>query len=71
MSDSEKQRLGEIGYKAYAEYTGGKTWDGKPMPTWAEVVERDRTRGTRVSGAWEAAAAAIAQAAGVALADAA
>lgn len=51
--------LGQIGYEAYALFTGGKTWDGKPMPTWDEVVARDAERGTKVSGAWEAAASAI------------
>ena len=50
---------GQIGYEAYSRFTGGKTWDGKPMPTWEEVCARDAERGTKVSGAWEAAAIAI------------
>lgn len=43
---------GEVGYKAYALSTGGKTFDGRDMPAWEELPERIR-------GAWEAAASAI------------
>lgn len=46
---------GQIGYEAYAAHTGGKTFDGRDMPTWEQVV----ASGTKVAGAWEAAAAAI------------
>lgn len=46
---------GQIGYEAYAVATGGKTWDGKPMPTWEAVA----ASGTKVAGAWEAAAQAV------------
>jgi len=47
---------GQIGYEAYAAHTGGKTFDGREMPTWEQVV----ASGTKVAGAWEAAADAIA-----------
>lgn len=43
---------GETAYAAYAEHTGGKTFDGRDMPTWADL-------GERIQGAWEAAAAAV------------
>jgi hypothetical protein len=46
---------GQVGYEAYAEHTGGKTFDGRDMPTWEQVC----ASGTKVAGAWEAAAAAI------------
>ena len=51
--------LGQIGYEAYAEHTGGKTFDGRDMPTWEQV----QASGTKVAGAWEAAAKAIAESA--------
>lgn len=41
--------LGKIGYEAYAEYTGGKTYDGRDMPSWDDVGN--------VQNAWAAAAA--------------
>lgn len=46
----------QIGYEAYAKFTGGKTFDGRDMPTWEQVV----SCGTKVAGAWAAAAEAIA-----------
>lgn len=46
---SETKSLGQIGYEAYAESTGGKTWDGKPMPTWEEIEART----PHVAKAWE------------------
>jgi hypothetical protein len=36
-------------YEAYAESTGGLTFDGRKMPTWNDLPERIRN-------AWEAAA---------------
>lgn len=36
-------------YEAYAESTGGRTFDGRPMPTWNELPDRIRI-------AWGAAA---------------
>lgn len=29
--------LGEVGYRAYAESTGGKTFDGRDMPAWSAL----------------------------------
>ncbi len=43
---------GQIGYERYARSTGGKTWDGKPMPTWDQILERT----PHVARAWEDAA---------------
>ena len=33
--------LGQIGYEAYGSSTGGKTFDGRDMPTWEEIVLRE------------------------------
>lgn len=44
--------LGEIGYEAYAQSTGGKTFDGRDMPTFAEVFASK----PHVAKAWEDAA---------------
>lgn len=44
--------LGQVGYEAYAESTGGLTWDLRPMPKWEEITEKIRK-------AWNAAALAI------------
>lgn len=49
---------GRIGYEAYAESTGGKTWDGRDMPTWEQLAGNT----PKIATAWEAAAAAIANA---------
>lgn len=52
--------MGQIGYEAYAESTGGKTWDGRDMPTWEQIREREGDV-PKVTRAWEAAAAKIAE----------
>lgn len=41
--------LGQIGYEAYAQSTGGKTYDGRDMPTWEQVAEES----PKVAKAWE------------------
>ena len=46
---------GRIGYEAYKASTGGKTFDGRDMPTWEQVQERT----PHVAKAWEDAARAI------------
>lgn len=43
---------GQVGYEAYAESTGGKTFDGRDMPKWDELPARIKT-------AWEYASEAI------------
>mgnify|MGYP001586076291 CR=1 FL=1 len=43
---------GIIGYETYAKFTGGKTWDGKPMPTWEDLPEK-------IQGAWGASGEAV------------
>lgn len=55
MSQNRMKTLGQIGYEAYAVATGGKTWDGRDMPTWEQVL----ASGTKVAVAWAAAADAI------------
>lgn len=46
--------IGRIGYEAYANSTGGKTFDGRDMPKWEELPQRIRD-------AWHAAGGAYAQ----------
>lgn len=41
------ERVGRIGYEAYAKSTGGKTWDDRTMPEWDELPER-------IKVAWDA-----------------
>lgn len=48
----ERTTTGQIGYEAYARHTGGKTFDGRDMPTWGDLPER-------TVSAWQAAADAI------------
>lgn len=50
--------LGQIGYEAYGSSTGGKTFDGRDMPTWEEIVLREGAT-PKVTKAWEDAAKAI------------
>lgn len=45
--------LARVGYEAYARTTGGKTFDGRQMPTWDALPQNIKT-------AWQAAAKAIA-----------
>lgn len=44
--------LGRLGYEAYAAHTGGKTYDGRAMPEWADLPDGIRA-------AWSASARAI------------
>lgn len=46
---------GQIGYEAYKASTGGKTYDGRDMPTWEQV----QANTPHVAKAWEGAAKAI------------
>lgn len=46
------QEVAQAGYEGYAECTGGKTFDGRDMPLWADLPDRTKT-------AWVAAAAGI------------
>ena len=32
--------IGRVGYEAYAESTGNKTYDGRDMPKWEELTQR-------------------------------
>lgn len=49
--------LGQIAWRYYCLAADGKTFDGKPLPTWEELG-RDRQL------CWEAAASAVAEAVG-------
>lgn len=44
--------VARAGYEGYAEWTEGKTFDGRDMPSWDNLPDRTRL-------AWVAAAAAI------------
>ena len=46
------RELGRVGYEGYAASTGGKTFDGRDMPTWDALPDRIRQ-------AWSDAATAI------------
>jgi hypothetical protein len=47
--------LARVAFEAYGASTGGKTWDGKPIPPFETIRERT----PHVALAWEAAATAI------------
>lgn len=51
-ADDSMRRFGRAGYEAYARFTGGKTFDGRPMPTWDDLTER-------IKDAWASAASGI------------
>ncbi len=51
--EDDTTRSARMGYEAYAEFTGGKTFDGRDMPKWHELPER-------IQNAWRAAAKVIA-----------
>lgn len=42
------ESLARVAYEAYAEKTGGKTWDGREMPAWDDLPQQTRD-------AWDAA----------------
>ncbi len=46
------QNPAQIAYEAYAKATDGLTYDGRPMPAWADL-------GDRIQHAWAAAALAL------------
>lgn len=48
LPTEEVHRLAGVAYESYAAATGGKTFDGRPMPTWEEARER-------IGHAWAAA----------------
>jgi hypothetical protein len=37
------ETYGRAGYEAYGRSTGGKTFDGRDMPTWNELPQKIRT----------------------------
>ena len=47
--------LARVAFDAYGASTGGKTWDGKPIPAYDVVAEKT----PHVARAWEAAVAAV------------
>lgn len=36
----EVKPFGQIGYEAYAKFTGGKTFDGRDMPLWKDITPK-------------------------------
>lgn len=52
MTEDDATVSGKVGYEAYAAFTGGKTFDGRQMPTWEELPDRIRN-------AWRESAIAI------------
>ena len=55
----EPRTLGQVGFEAYTAHTGGRAYDGSPLPSWADILVREAGV-PRVTAAWEAAAGAIA-----------
>ncbi|MDG9703826.1 hypothetical protein [Streptomyces sp. DH37] len=49
---SDTEALARAAYTAYGEATGSRTWDGRPMPDWAEL-------GETIQRAWSAAATTV------------
>lgn len=47
-----QQSLGQIAFEAYRQSVGGRTYDDKPIPAWAELSESIRL-------AWDTAANAV------------
>lgn len=47
--------LARVAFEAYGASTGGKTWDGKPIPPFDVIRERT----PHVAAAWEAAVVAV------------
>jgi hypothetical protein len=50
--EDNPETLGQLAFNAYNESKGGTTWDGRPIPKWADL-------GSEVQTAWEASATAI------------
>lgn len=55
---NESADPGQTAYDAYTVATGGKTWDGRDMPTWDQL-------GDRIRDAWTDAGRAVLEAYGV------
>lgn len=52
VSGVRATEVARAGYEGYADWTGGKTFDGRDMPLWDDLPERTRL-------AWVAACGAI------------
>jgi hypothetical protein len=48
---------GQIGYEAYGEAAGWRTFDGRPMPTWSELAIHPA--GLETQRRWEVASARV------------
>jgi hypothetical protein len=51
--ESNVERYGRLAFEAYGKSTGGRTYDGRPIPKWHELPENIRE-------AWCAAGAVVA-----------
>jgi hypothetical protein len=57
ITPSRSDLLAKLGYDAYRAAGDGKTFDGRPMPTWEDLA--DLPHGPRTRALWEKAAVAI------------
>lgn len=55
LPENRYMELGRIAFEAYNTAKGGKTFDGRPIPPWSEVMEKSPD----VCDAWMAAASAV------------
>lgn len=53
INGEDPQVIAKSAYEAYALYTGGKTYDGREMPTWFDLPHN-------IQSAWVASARAVA-----------
>lgn len=53
----DDRTIGQIGFDAYGETAGWKTFDGRPMPRWEDLASRPE--GIETRRRWEVTAAAI------------
>lgn len=57
MTPAMLEKLGRRAYERYNESRGGKTWDGKPIPTWDALAGQPTGEGVREG--WRCAADSI------------
>jgi hypothetical protein len=53
MNEPINERLAKTMFEAYSKASGGKTWDGKPIPPWNDALG---DIGPKVRSYWIAAA---------------
>jgi hypothetical protein len=55
VRETNYDRAGQTAYDAYCREVGGKAFNGDPLPTWQEQIERS----PHIAEAWRVAAAAV------------